>query len=221
MADQQDQQEKPADPDTSHLASRHFQHVYEPAEDTYLLMDAAWEDRGALRQLAAPVRFLEMGCGSGVVTAYFAAVLGRGAGLFFGSDVNPHAARAASATLRRNGVPGGVVLAPFASAFRGRFDVVVFNPPYVPTPREEMEGDGIERSWAGGERGREVLDQVLPRLGTIVAPGGLFYLVTVRENDPAEIAALLAAQGFSHELINERKAGREFLQVHRFRLPAA
>lgn len=45
---------------------------------------------------------------------------------------------------------------------RGSIDVMLFNPPYVPTPSEEIAGNGIEASWAGGINGREVIDKFLP-----------------------------------------------------------
>lgn len=42
---------------------------------------------------------------------------------------------------------------------------------------------GIEAAWAGGERGREVTDRFLPAVAQLLSPTGLFYLVTVAEND--------------------------------------
>lgn len=49
--------------------------------------------------------------------------------------------------------------------------VQVFNPPYVPTPDDEVDaGGGIAAAWAGGYRGRRVTDRLLP----LVSEGGLW-----------------------------------------------
>jgi len=86
-----------------------------------------------------------------------------------------------------------------------RVDVLIFNPPYVPTPDEEVlkairEG-GIEASWAGGTDGRMVIDQFLPQVEEFLARGGgRCYLVLVDENKPKAIASYFVAQGMDVEV---------------------
>ena len=47
---------------------------------------------------------------------------------------------------------------------REKVDILIFNPPYVPTPADEVGSKGIEAAWAGGEDGRVVIDRFLPLL---------------------------------------------------------
>jgi release factor glutamine methyltransferase len=53
---------------------------------------------------------------------------------------------------------------------RRRACAQVFNPPYVPTPDEEVQRGGIAAAWAGGYKGRVVIDRVLEQVGEGPAP---------------------------------------------------
>lgn len=207
-------------PDLSHLGSADFQRVYEPSDDTYLLVDALAADAERLRSLSAGV-CIEIGCGSGAVVTHLAKLLPVGSAVVLASDVNPNAIDATAATARQNGMAVQLVQMDLLSALRpGVVDVLVFNPPYVPTSEEELQHAldhaDISAAWAGGPRGRLVLDRLLPQLGTLLSPRGVFYLLGVRENAPDEIAALLREQGFTARTIAERRAQNERLFVMAF-----
>jgi len=49
-----------------------------------------------------------------------------------------------------------------------------------------VQSHGIEASWAGGKKGREVMDRVFPLVADLLSTGGLFYLVTIKENNPGD-----------------------------------
>ena len=92
-------------------------------------------------------------------------------------------------------------------------DLLLFNPPYVPTPSSELLGDGIERSWAGGKRGREVLDRLLPCVAELLSETGLFYCLLLKENDVEDVRSRLLAAGLHSEVLSTRRAGAEQLHV--------
>lgn len=48
----------------------------------------------------------------------------------------------------------------------------------------QVGSHGVEAAWAGGRNGREVMDRFFPLAPDLLSPRGLFYLVTIKENNP-------------------------------------
>lgn len=207
-------------PDLSHLSNSDYQNVYEPAEDSFLMLDALESELEFIRS-RHPSICVEIGSGSGIVLAGLAAALGTGC-LYVSTDINPLATSVTRRTSQQNNVRLEVIncdlVVPLLPRFQNQVDVLVFNPPYVPTVEEELCTDTslIALSWAGGCRGRSVMDRLFPLVPQIMSPEGIFYLLIIKENDEEDIRRVMASYGWRGTIIKERKAGREFLQVLKF-----
>mmetsp|Transcript_33664 Transcript_33664/g.108735 ORF Transcript_33664/g.108735 Transcript_33664/m.108735 type:complete len:244 (-) Transcript_33664:385-1116(-) len=212
-------------PDLSHLHCEDFEAVYEPSDDTFLLLDALASDVACLRgQL--PGVCLELGSGSGAVITGLSQILSRAgvpgsAAALMATDLNPAANAASARTAAANGASVQVLNMDLLHALRpGVIDVLVFNPPYVPTSLEEaVQGQSsadLYAAWAGGPKGRVVLDRLLPTIGALLSPSGVFYLLGVRDNDPDDLARYFEAHFHMHPvIIAERRAQNERLFVMR------
>lgn len=75
---------------------------------------------------------------------------------------------------------------------------------------------GIEAAWAGGRNGREVMDRFFPLVPDLLSPRGLFYLVTIKENNPEEILKIMKTKGLQGTTALSRQAGQETLSVLKF-----
>uniref|UniRef100_A0A1A7YH56 Methyltransferase HEMK2 n=1 Tax=Iconisemion striatum TaxID=60296 RepID=A0A1A7YH56_9TELE len=131
----------------SHAGRGDFRDVYEPAQDSFLLIDALEKDAERLRRLS-PCVCLEVGSGSGVVSAFLASVVGPSA-VYICTDVNPAAAGCTATTASCNRVSLQPVLTDLAEGLMPRLcglvDVLLFNPPYVVTPSEEQKTTNVKR----------------------------------------------------------------------------
>nr|QNO47155.1 release factor glutamine methyltransferase [Methanosarcinales archaeon ANME-2c ERB4] len=140
--------------------------VYEPAEDSYLLIDAALNEIVGSNQR---LRIIEIGTGSGIVTA--AMMRDAPEHRYAATDISPHAVACAKA----NRVP--VIRADLFRGIRGRFDLIVFNPPYLPTaPAARVDG-WLDRAWNGGDDGRAVINRFLGQAPAFLADRGSILLL--------------------------------------------
>lgn len=208
-------EQKIATPDTAHLTAEDYEHIYEPAEDSFLLLDALEQD---LEQVMGSSVCVEVGSGSGVVLTGLASRLGPRC-LYLAADINPRACEATRRTGARNSCAVQAVCCDLLTCMTHRLqhkvDVLLFNPPYVVTPSQEVGAGELEHTWAGGVMGREVLDRLLPVIPLLLAPRGRFYLLLEANNDPADVSRQLAAAGLTKAVkLIERRAGPERLSVH-------
>ena len=172
--------------------------VYQPEADTYLLLDAA------RAEIKPGDRVLEVGTGSG----HIAAGLAEPAHVI-ATEINPHAASCA----RGAGVE--VVRCDLFDAIHGRFDLILFNPPYLPTGPHERIDDWLEYALDGGESGRVVIERFAADVARVLAPGGRILLLVSSLTGPEETVGLFAGQGFSADVIREDAVEDEVLYVLR------
>ncbi|QGR18893.1 HemK2/MTQ2 family protein methyltransferase [Stygiolobus azoricus] len=123
------------------------EHVYEPAEDTKILLDLLKINQGD--------KVLDMGSGSGILGYY---AIRKGAKVTF-IDINPYATEATLCTLKLNNVNPekfDIINCDLLSCLRNDviYDVAIFNPPYLPF---EEYNSWIGYSWSGGKNGIEVI----------------------------------------------------------------
>ncbi|KAF8898442.1 S-adenosyl-L-methionine-dependent methyltransferase [Infundibulicybe gibba] len=210
-------------PDLSHISAEDYEHVYEPAEDTFLLLDALEADAEELKGLN-PSICLEIGSGSGCVSTFVGKILGSST-LYLCTDINPHASRCSFSTGFRNRVYLDCINASFALPLAQRLnhtvDLIIFNPPYVPTITDEVASAqdirDIRGSWAGGTDGMQVTDQFLSTVKDLMAPNAYFYLVALKQNDVLGISQRMReSYGLHSDVVLQRRAGREHLFVLRF-----
>ncbi|WP_049947935.1 HemK2/MTQ2 family protein methyltransferase [Candidatus Halobonum tyrrellensis] len=172
--------------------------VYAPAEDSGLLAEAGVDRaRGVV---------LEVGTGSGWVAERVRAA--GAADRVLGSDLNPHACRAA----RERGAEAvrADLLDPFAA---DSLDAILFNPPYLPTDPDNEWDDWQEAALSGGESGRDLIEPFLDDAARPLRPDGLVLLLVSSLTGFPEVVEYAVSQGFDAETVAEESYPYETLSV--------
>lgn len=168
--------------------------VYEPAEDTFLLADNLDVREGE--------HVLELGTGCGML-----AILAAKAGArVLATDVNPAALRCTRNNSRTHDVEKRIEFRIgdlFEPVNDERFDLIIFNPPYLPVPREEELGTLLDRAWEGGPDGRTIIDRFLDELPEYIGPRGRVLLVQSSLSNVKKTVRRLEEKGFEVEIVSK------------------
>ena len=130
---------------------------------------------------------LEIGCGRGVAALSAARIAKR----VVATDLNPFALKALRAEARRQRLLVEPIRTDLATGL-GKFDLVLCNPPYLPTPPEARDEDRwTDLALNGGKDGCETFGRVVDALEEHLRPKGRALVVVSSLQDRDHVRAIL------------------------------
>ena len=185
--------------------------VLDPRSDTETLVEAALSAFAA--RAGEPLRVLDFGVGSGAILAALLGEWPRATGL--GVDASAAAATVAAANFAALGLSdrARTRVASWDDGLDGAFDVIVSNPPYIPSAdiaglaRDVREHDPL-LALDGGADGLDAYRTLAPALARRLAPEGRFFL-EIGAGQGDEVAAILARAGVGVEMRRRDLGGIE------------
>ena len=211
--------------------SNDFKNVYEPAEDTFLLIDSIMNDlinEKEKNKFLNPIKSIEIGCGNGLVSCCYLDILKKEnfkLEKHFCIDINKDALNLTEKLIKNYNLNDKVyfIESDLFSNFKNneKFDIIIFNPPYVTTDDDEykraLEKKDIYASWAGGKKGSETIFKFISQLKDFIKDDSIIYLLLSKENEFLKIIDdINNCINFQFEILMKIKATNEKLAVFKF-----
>lgn len=143
--------------------------VYFPSEDTELMLETLEKET----QNKHYENVLEIGSGNGLLSFF----LYDKVNFITTVDINPVAIEYLNNMKQKYSLNKLQVIQSnlFEKIAKEKFDLIVFNPPYVPT--EEIGDDAIDLAVNGGKQGREIIDKFIVSFSDFLSKKGECFLL--------------------------------------------
>jgi len=169
--------------------------IYEPKEDSFLL-------EKEVKKFAENKSFLDLGSGSGIQSK---AAIAAKAKSVLAADINEEAIE----NLKKQDIPA--VKSDLFSKIRGKFDIIAFNPPYL--PEDKRENKESQLATTGGKKGDEIILKFLKQAKSHLSKEGIILLVVSSLTPKENINKLLREQKFQKKVLSSEKFFFETLEV--------
>ena len=169
-----------------------------PRPETETVVEAALAAIDLRGSRAHTLRIVDLGTGSGAILLALLSELKNAYGI--GSDINPRALAVAHDNAVRLGQSNAAFVAcNLAAALRGPFDLIVANPPYIPssdiaTLAPEVRLFDPRLALDGGADGLNFYRAIATAAPELLAPGGV-VVVEIGAGQAELVAAIFAATG--------------------------
>ena len=169
--------------------------VYIPSDDTFLLAENLEIKEGQ--------SVLEIGTGSGLVSMY-ASLLSDDV---TATDINYNALELAEKNFKLNNI--NTIKLEFGDLFEPvkdkKFDVILFNTPYLPTDSDDIINDDLNYAFDGGLDGRKVIDRFINQVSNHLNDKGIVQIIQSSLSDNDRTLHMFDRNGFIAEIAASEK----------------
>ncbi len=164
--------------------------IYEPAEDSYLLQKQVekFTEKG--------MDVLDMGTGSGIQ----ASTAKKQEANITAADINPECV----AKVNKLGIKA--IQSDLFENVGGKFDLIIFNPPYL--PEDPLEPEDSKLITTGGKTGSETLNRFLKKAKAYLKKDGKILIVV------SSLTKEIDKQNFKFKILAKEKIDFEILIVY-------
>ena len=194
--------------------------TYQPAEDTYLLLQTTKEYlRQQLQTTSSkiPLKVCEVGCGSGEIITTLKEEFSNQIEVY-ATDINPQAIEDTNALAKQKNISITAKVGSFLEPFEQEvFDSIIFNTPYLPCEDgERFDKLSIEdKALYGGKAGFEVTNQFLDSLHNSIHSQTQIYMLISTLTQPNVVEDCIVGNGFIFELLARQNHFFEELLVYK------
>lgn len=169
--------------------------VYIPSDDTFLLAENLEIKKGQ--------SVLEIGTGSGLVSMYASLLTDD----VTATDINYNALELAEKNFKLNNI--GTIKLEFGDLFEPvkdkKFDVILFNTPYLPTDSDDIINDDLNYAFDGGLDGRKVIDRFINEVSNHLNDKGIVQIIQSSLSDNNRTLDMFDRNGFVAEIAESEK----------------
>ena len=196
--------------------------VYPPSDDTYLIIDYFKKNISENFFDGLPIttirKVLDMGTGTGVIALFFQEIknfLSKFTAKIFASDISDAAIRCATINERINNYKDSLtfiksdLFRKFPPNLQHSFDIIVFNPPYLPSinyKENNLIRKSSDSNWDGGERGFELFLEFIKRVKNFLNSEQKYYIyyISSSSTDLNQLNDELETKGFQNRVLNKK-----------------
>ena len=169
--------------------------VYIPSDDTFLLAENLEIKKGQ--------SVLEIGTGSGLVSMYASLLTDD----VTATDINYNALELAEKNFKLNNI--STIKLEFGDLFEPvkdrKFDVILFNTPYLPTDSDDIINDDLNYAFDGGLDGRKVIDRFINQVSNHLNDKGIVQIIQSSLSDNDRTLDMFDRNGFVAEIAESEK----------------
>lgn len=169
--------------------------VYLPSDDSFLLAENLEIKEGQ--------SVLEIGTGSGIVSMYASLLTDD----VTATDINYNALELAEKNFKINNID--TIKLEFGDLFEPvkdqKFDVILFNTPYLPTDSDDIINDDLNYAFDGGLDGRNVIDRFINQVSNHLNDKGIVQMIQSSLSDNEKTLNMFDRNGFIAEIAESEK----------------